>query len=189
MKNRNVEIENIVLSVVWNVRDRLLLIFKNNRWMLPGGHIEPLEQSHESIRREIAEETKMKELKDYHFLFHYEDPSPDRHRIYFIYESSLRIGINGSGRKIFKKIEGIEKMAWFKPDHLPKNISPIAKQTVVDLLGQNFQKEEFLLRNAQRLQEIKIDAEKILDGPTSKMITKKIMEIADLLKKTTDSST
>ena len=184
---KNQAIENIVLSVVWNIHDHLLLIFKNDRWMLPGGHIEPSEQSQDTIIREIAEETKMKQPKDCRFLFHYEDPSPDRHRIYFIYESSFRVNPN---RKIpFKKTEGIEKMAWFKPSELPENISPIAKQAITDLLNQDFQKEEFLLRNAQRLHEIKLDAEKVLDGPTNRMIIQKIMEITSLLKKTADNLT
>ena len=182
----NPAIENIVLSVVWNTNEQLLLIFKNSRWTLPGGHIEPSEQSHESIQREMAEETRLKELKDYRFLFHYEDPSPDRHRIYFIYESSFRLD---PGQKVpFKKNEGIEKMGWFKPDDLPENISPIARQTVADLFDQGRQKEEFLLRNAQRLQEIKLDAEKTLDRPTTKLVAEKLLEIVSLLKKPTEES-
>jgi len=181
---KNPTIENIVLSVVWSIDDHLLLIFKNDRWMLPGGHIEPSEQSQDSIIREIAEETKMKGIKDYKFFAHYEDPSPDRHRIYFIYESSLRFD---PARKLpFKKNEGIEKMEWFKPCELPDNISPIAKQAIGDLISQ---KEEFILRTTQRLKEIRFDTEKTLDASTTKLVVAKLMEIADLFKKTIDNPT
>lgn len=181
---KNSAIENIVLSVVWSIHDHLLLIFKNDRWMLLGGHIEPSEQSQDSIVREIAEETRVKGLKDYRFFAHYEDPSPDRHRIYFIYESSLRLDPN---KKIpFKKTEGIEKMAWFKPNELPENISPIARQAIGDLVSQ---KEEFILRTTQRLKEIKFDTEKTLDTSTTKLVVAKLMEIADLFKKTIDNPT
>lgn len=176
---RSSAIENIVLSVVWSIHDHLLLIFKNGRWMLPGGHIEPSEQSHESIAREMAEETPWKKIKDYRFLFHYEDPSPDRHRIYFIYESSLRLDPN---RKFpFKKNEGIEKIGWFKPNELPEDISPVARQAIGDLINQ---KEEFILRTTQRLKEIQSDTEKTLDASTRKLVVEKLMEIADLFKKT-----
>lgn len=176
---KNSAIENIVLSVVWNTHDHLLLIFKNDRWMLPGGHIEPSEQSHDTIVREIAEETPWKKIKDYRFLFHIEDPSSDRHRIYFIYESSLRLDPN---RKIlFKKNEGIEEIAWFKPGELPEKISPVAKQAIGNLINQ---KEEFILRTTQRLREIQFDTEKTLDISTTKLVVEKLIEIANLFKTT-----
>jgi|GEM_PF-1275481 len=181
---KNQAIENIVLSVVWSIHDHLLLIFKNDRWMLIGGHIEPSEQSQDSIVREIAEETKVKGLKEYRFFAHYEDPSPTRHRIYFVYESSLRL--DPSKRIPLKKTEGIEKMAWFKPNELPENISPIAKQAIGDLVGQ---KEEFISRTTQRLKEIRFDTEKILDASTTKLVVEKLAEIADLFKKTIDNQT
>ncbi len=85
MENINIEIR--IEAVLFNSEGNLLLVEheknKKSYWVLPGGHLRPLEKVEKCLQRELEEELSLKNLKvgDLCFADEYINKSKKRHII------------------------------------------------------------------------------------------------------------
>lgn len=89
--NKPKYIEVVGSAVIENPKKEILLVKSSkwaNKWVMPGGHIEPMETIEEAIRKEAEEETGIKNLISlgtlcYGELINSKDFSRPAHFIYF----------------------------------------------------------------------------------------------------------
>ncbi|HCQ29850.1 MAG TPA: NUDIX hydrolase [Flavobacteriales bacterium] len=99
-------------GLVYNDEGKFLFIFRNGKWDLPKGKIEPGEPTDVTAKREIKEETGVEELKLRGFL-------PESYHMYKDDNGKWILKINywfkflGKAEKLTpQKEEGIEKAEW-----------------------------------------------------------------------------
>ncbi|AWH86690.1 NUDIX hydrolase [Flavobacterium album] len=105
-------------GLVYNTNGEVLFIFRNGKWDLPKGGIEKGEEIEDTAIREVEEETGVSGLKiiqklqkTYHVF--------KRNGVYKLKITHwFEMKTNYKGGLIGQKNEGIEKVAWLKPEEI-----------------------------------------------------------------------
>ncbi len=107
-------------GLVYNLKNQLLMIFRNNKWDLPKGKIRKRESIEEGALREVIEETGIKGLKiknqidtTYHIY-----KGPRRHKIKKTYWFLMESDYKGKFKPQIK--ENISLVRWFETKEIPK---------------------------------------------------------------------
>ncbi|MDD2753731.1 MAG: NUDIX domain-containing protein [Candidatus Portnoybacteria bacterium] len=182
--------ENISISLIWDVWDRLLLLFneKHGLWMLPGGHSEPEkgENITAAANRENLEETTLSDIEGYRSLFYLEDTKEGRPRVFFVHEG-FYLKKDPQDIKLPKKLlkkEHIREAKWFsleKLEDLP--LSPIAKKAIDMALPLLDRRKDINSNRARNyLQKILSQAQKSINNPNKlKQIDRTIKKLGGLM--------
>ena len=106
-------------GLVYNTKGEVLFIFRNGKWDLPKGGIEKNETMEETAIREVEEETGVTGLKisnklqkTYHIF-----KRNGRYKLKVTYWFEMQTDFNGTPQG--QEEEGIEKVAWIKPEEIP----------------------------------------------------------------------
>ena len=106
-------------GLVYNTKGEVLFIFRNGKWDLPKGGIEKNETMEETAIREVEEETGVTGLKisnklqkTYHIF-----KRNGRYKLKVTYWYEMQTDFNGIPQA--QEEEGIEKVAWIKPEEIP----------------------------------------------------------------------
>jgi len=106
-------------GLVYNTKGEVLFIFRNGKWDLPKGGIEKNETMEETAIREVEEETGVTGLKisnklqkTYHIF-----KRNGRYKLKVTYWFEMQTDFNGTPQG--QEDEGIEKVAWIKPEEIP----------------------------------------------------------------------
>lgn len=105
-------------GLVYNKKGDVLFIFRNGKWDLPKGGIEKGEEIEDTARREVEEETGVKNLvishklqKTYHVF-----KRNGKYKLKITHWFEMRT--NFEGIPVGQANEGIEKVAWFTPEQV-----------------------------------------------------------------------
>ena len=106
-------------GLVYNTQGEVLFIFRNGKWDLPKGGTEKNETMEETAIREVEEETGVTGLKiinklpkTYHIF-----KRNGRYKLKVTYWYEMQTDFNGIPQA--QEEEGIEKVAWIKPEEIP----------------------------------------------------------------------
>jgi 8-oxo-dGTP pyrophosphatase MutT (NUDIX family) len=106
-------------GLVYNTKGEVLFIFRNGKWDLPKGGTEKNETMEETAIREVEEETGVTGLKitnklqkTYHIF-----KRNGRYKLKVTYWYEMQTDFNGIPQA--QEDEGIEKVAWIKPEEIP----------------------------------------------------------------------
>jgi len=106
-------------GLVYNSKGEVLFIFRNGKWDLPKGGTEKNETMEETAIREVEEETGVTGLKitnklqkTYHIF-----KRNGRYKLKVTYWYEMQTDFNGIPQA--QEEEGIEKVAWIKPEEIP----------------------------------------------------------------------
>ena len=106
-------------GLVYNTKGEVLFIFRNGKWDLPKGGTEKNETMEETAIREVEEETGVTGLKisnklqkTYHIF-----KRNGRYKLKVTYWYEMQTDFNGTPQG--QEDEGIEKVAWIKPEEIP----------------------------------------------------------------------
>lgn len=106
-------------GLVYNSEGEVLFIFRNGKWDLPKGGTEKKETMEETAIREVEEETGVTGLKitnklqkTYHIF-----KRNGRYKLKVTYWYEMQTDFNGTPQG--QEDEGIEKVAWIKPEEIP----------------------------------------------------------------------
>lgn len=106
-------------GLVYNTKGDVLFIFRNGKWDLPKGGTEKNETMEETAIREVEEETGVTGLKiinklpkTYHIF-----KRNGRYKLKVTYWYEMQTDFNGIPQA--QEEEGIEKVAWIKPEEIP----------------------------------------------------------------------
>jgi 8-oxo-dGTP pyrophosphatase MutT (NUDIX family) len=106
-------------GLVYNTKGEVLFIFRNGKWDLPKGGTEKNETMEETAIREVEEETGVTGLKitnklqkTYHIF-----KRNGRYKLKVTYWYEMQTDFNGMPQG--QEDEGIEKVAWIKPEEIP----------------------------------------------------------------------
>jgi 8-oxo-dGTP pyrophosphatase MutT (NUDIX family) len=106
-------------GLVYNSKGEVLFIFRNGKWDLPKGGTEKNETMEETAIREVEEETGVTGLKitnklpkTYHIF-----KRNGRYKLKVTYWYEMLTDFNGTPQG--QEDEGIEKVAWIKPEEIP----------------------------------------------------------------------
>ena len=106
-------------GLVYNTKGEVLFIFRNGKWDLPKGGTEKNETMEETAIREVEEETGVTGLKiinklpkTYHIF-----KRNGRYKLKVTYWYEMQTDFNGIPQA--QEEEGIEKVAWIKPEEIP----------------------------------------------------------------------
>lgn len=106
-------------GLVYNSKGEVLFIFRNGKWDLPKGGTEKNETMEETAIREVEEETGVTSLKitnklqkTYHIF-----KRNGRYKLKVTYWYEMQTDFNGTPQG--QEDEGIEKVAWIKPEEIP----------------------------------------------------------------------
>jgi 8-oxo-dGTP pyrophosphatase MutT (NUDIX family) len=106
-------------GLVYNSKGEVLFIFRNGKWDLPKGGTEKSETMEETAIREVEEETGVTDLKitnklqkTYHIF-----KRNGRYKLKVTYWYEMQTDFNGTPQG--QEDEGIEKVAWIKPEEIP----------------------------------------------------------------------
>lgn len=106
-------------GLVYNSKGEVLFIFRNGKWDLPKGGTEKNETMEETSIREVEEETGVTGLKitnklqkTYHIF-----KRNGRYKLKVTYWYEMQTDFNGTPQG--QEDEGIEKVAWIKPEEIP----------------------------------------------------------------------
>lgn len=106
-------------GLVYNSKGEVLFIFRNGKWDLPKGGTEKNETMEETAIREVEEETGVTGLKitnklpkTYHIF-----KRNGRYKLKITYWYEMQTDFNGTPQA--QEDEGIEKVAWIKPEEIP----------------------------------------------------------------------
>jgi len=105
-------------GLVYNTKGEVLFIFRNGKWDLPKGGTEKNETMEETAIREVEEETGVTGLKisnklqkTYHIF-----KRNGRYKLKVTYWYEMQTDFNGTPQG--QEDEGIEKVAWIKPEEI-----------------------------------------------------------------------
>ena len=108
---------------VYNDNGEVLFIFRNGKWDLPKGGTERGEEMEETAIREVEEETGVKKLKivkklpkTYHVF-----KRNGQYKLKITYWYEMRTSY--TGKLIGQANEGIEKVAWLKPEQVKEALT------------------------------------------------------------------
>ncbi len=109
-------------GVVENNEGKILMIFRNGKWDLPKGKLEKGEDIETCALREVQEETGLKNITEEKFLlstFHFYALNKDR-----IIKNThwYKMHIEGKGKLIPQKEEGITEAKWVAVDDLEEKL-------------------------------------------------------------------
>lgn len=107
-------------GLVYNQNGEVLFIFRNGKWDLPKGGIEKNEEIEDTAIREVEEETGVTGLKitdklqkTYHIF-----KRNGRYKLKITYWYKMKTNFIGIPKP--QEDEGIEKVAWLKPEEIPQ---------------------------------------------------------------------
>lgn len=107
-------------GLVYNDKGEVLFIFRNGKWDLPKGGIEKNEEIEDTAIREVEEETGVSGLKiteklqkTYHIF-----KRNGRYKLKITYWYKMKTNFSGIPQP--QEDEGIEKVAWLKPEEIPQ---------------------------------------------------------------------
>ncbi|THF53358.1 NUDIX domain-containing protein [Flavobacterium supellecticarium] len=110
-------------GLVYNKKGEVLFIFRNGKWDLPKGGIEKREEIDETAIREVEEETGVTGLKivqklqkTYHVF-----KRNGRYKLKVTHWFEMKTDFDGIPKGQIE--EGIEKVAWLKPDEIKEALT------------------------------------------------------------------
>ncbi|MEZ7513914.1 NUDIX hydrolase [Flavobacterium frigidarium] len=107
-------------GLVYNKKGEILFIFRNGKWDLPKGGIEKGEEIEDTAMREVEEETgvnKLKIVKKLQKTYHVFKRN-DVYKLKITHWFEMHSDFEGTPQGQLE--EGIEKVAWFKPEEVPE---------------------------------------------------------------------